>query len=119
MVDIHINSVVVSDEEIAAMSDRLLAFIFPQEPTRDDEKSAFSKAVMYQIEHEKTIAEKAGSYTIPEGVTSFSIGDFSMTLDKDAVGYQLTRKTICPKAYGLLLRSGLLYRGFGGTCGCQ
>lgn len=119
MIDVHIANLVVSDDEVADMSDRLLAFIFPNEPKGCEEAAAFSNAVRYQIEHEKTIAEQIGSDKIPDGVTAFSIGDFSMTLSEDAAGSLLTRKTICPKAYSLLLRSGLLYRGIGGACGCQ
>ena len=53
---------------------------------------------------------------VPEGTQSFSIGDFSMTFNKDFLEGRLTRKTICPAAYGLLLRSGLLYRGVEGRC---
>ena len=51
---------------------------------------------------------------IPEGVKSFRIGEFEMDV-KD--GKSLTGGKICPEAYGLLLRHGLLYRGVEGRRG--
>ena len=34
-----------------------------------------------------------------------------MSFDTGAMGNQLTKKTVCPAAYGVLLREGLLYKG--------
>ncbi len=88
----------------------MLAFIMPNEPKTDEEKVAFEKAVVYQIEHEKTLEEQLGNEALPQGITSFTIGHFSATLDSSYQPY-LTRKNICPFAYSVLLRAGLLYHG--------
>lgn len=93
------------------MSELMLAFIMPNEPKTDDEKAAFEKAVVYQIEHEKTLEEQLGNETLPQGITSFAIGHFSATLDSSYQQPYLTRKNICPFAYSALLRAGLLYHG--------
>lgn len=93
------------------MEQRMLAFIFPNHPRTAREKEVFAKAVRYQIDHEKTLADSNSEVgSLPHGVESFQIGDFSMTFDGSATDH-LTRKTICPYAYGLLLREGLLYKG--------
>lgn len=88
------------------------AFIFPNRPRTAEEKEAFSNAVYFQYEHEATKAMDAQN--IPEGVESFRLGDFSMTFDKAFLTSRLTVNTICPSAYGALLRCGLLYRGVEG-----
>ena len=109
MADVHINVDEPTDDELDIMRDRMYAFIFPNEPRTDVEREAFDKAIKYQIAHEKTLASEFAELgvlqALPDGVSSFSIGDGlkkSVTLDKN---------TICPYAYGVLLRAGLLYKG--------
>lgn len=110
MADVHIK-MPITDGEMEMMRDKMHAFIFPNNPTSESQIAAFEKACTYQIEHEKTIAAQCGDNAIPQGTESFQIGDFSMSFDTDAMGGVLTKKTICPAAYGVLLREGLLYRG--------
>lgn len=106
--------------ETEGMEERIRAFIFPNVPRTPDEVEAFNKAVQHQIEHEKAIVESMDieDVNLPNGVSSFHIGNFSMSFADD--GYRnsavLTKETICPVAYGILLRSGLLYRGVDGGC---
>ncbi len=123
MADVHIAVDTPTDEEVEMMSERMMAYIFPNELITDAHRTAFDKAVQYQIAHEKTIAAHASDLgvleALPDGVSSFTIGTFSMDFDG---GYRksvsLDRSTICPYAYGVLLRAGLLYRGVLGGCGC-
>lgn len=115
MIDLHAQSIPVDSHMVDLVRDKVLAFIFPNNPRTDSDTEAFEKAVLYQYEHEMTQAIKT-SDEIPDGVQSFSIGDFHMSFDKDWLETRLTRKTICPAAYGVLLRQGLLYRGVEGRC---
>lgn len=110
MLDVHI-STLPSEKERVAMEMRVLAFIFPNKPRTPEECAAFAQAVEIQIIHEKSILAQIGGSDIPAGVKSFSIGDFSMTFEDGAFSSPLTRKSICPTAYGLLLKSGMLYKG--------
>ena len=111
MTDIHKQLPEPAEMEKEIMQQRLLAFIFPNHPKTEREQEVFAKAVRYQIDHEKTQADSNSEVvSIPNGVESFQIGDFSMSFDGNATDH-LTRKTICPCAYGLLLREGLLYKG--------
>lgn len=96
-------------EEMDMMADRMRYFIFPNEAKTDEEIDAFNKACAYQIAHEKALSAAYGD--MPDGVTSFKIGDFSMNFDANANRSMLTRRTICEAAYSVLLRAGLLYRG--------
>lgn len=114
MPDIHGVFDAPNKYEIAQMEPRIKAFMFPSIPRRDYEVEAFHKAVVEQIIHEKTIAEKMQQQSIPPGVKSFEIGDFSMSFEDGAFDTRITRKTICPTAYGILLEAGLLYRGVEG-----
>lgn len=114
VIDQHDITLPVVEEAVQLVRDKLLAFIFPNSPVTQSDQTAFEKAVMYQYFHDATAAAKAQD--VPEGAQSFSIGDFSMSFDKDWIGTRLTRKTICPSAYGVLLRQGLLYRGVEGRC---
>ena len=107
-----------NDREYQAMVPRMKAFIFPSIPRADFEVEAFNKAVLYQIEHEHKQAEIISGQVIPSGVRSFNIGEFSMSFDDGAFDQRLTRKTICPTAYGILLEAGLLYRGVEGRLPC-
>lgn len=114
MPDIHGVFNAPTTEEIAMMEPRIKAFIFPSIPVLDFEIEAFNKAVRYQIDHEKTIAQKLNNQAIPEGVKSFSIGDFSMSFEDGSFSSRLTKRTICPTAYGVLLEAGLMYKGVEG-----
>ncbi|MBR6861179.1 MAG: hypothetical protein IKM73_07660 [Acidaminococcaceae bacterium] len=114
MADVHTWTGTATEEETAMMVDQMKLFIFPNEARTDDEIEAFNKAVAYQIAHEHSLHEQQGD--IPSGVNSFKIGDFSMSFEEGVNGIGLTRKTICPAAYSVLLLAGLLYRGLEGRC---
>lgn len=98
----------LTEEEVERMTEIMKLFIFPNEAETDAQQEAFDKAVEYQLIHEKSLAETLGQ--IPDGASSFRIGDFSMTFGDGVNSSGLTRKTICPAAYSLLLRNGLLGR---------
>lgn len=116
MSDRHDAVRVTNQRLMQELRDQMYAIIFPNTPRTDDEKDAFERAITYQYQHMESKAEKMSE--IPDGVKSFSIGEFSMTFEDGMRGNRLTMKTLCPSAYGLLLRAGLLYRGVGGGCGC-
>lgn len=111
MADVHIVCPAPTEEELEMMRDKIRAFIFPNNPSRSSQIEAFEKACVYQIAHEKTVAAQCGDNEIPQGTESFRIGEFEMSFDTGAMGNQLTKKTVCPAAYGVLLREGLLYKG--------
>lgn len=111
MADVHIVCPAPTEVELEMMRDKVRAFIFPNEPRLPSQVEAFEKACTYQIAHEKTIAAQCGDNAIPQGTTSFRIGEFEMSFDTSEMGNALTKKTICPAAYGVLLREGLLYKG--------
>ena len=113
MIDIHDTTIPLDDGTVQLVREKMYAFIFPNVPANEAETEVFEQAVQYQYFHDMTIAQKS-SDQIPEGVSSFSIGNFSMSFEKDWLEKRLTQKTICPSAYGLLLRNGLLYRGVEG-----
>lgn len=93
------------------MREMILAFIIPNTPRTEEEHKAVEKAIEYQIAHEKTMISHIGTDALPQGTESFTIGDFSMSFSEDAASGALTRKTICPHAYSVLLNAGLLYKG--------
>lgn len=91
---------------LSECEDRMLAYIVPNSPVTDAQKTAFANAVFAQL-----IYENSGSQSsIPPSATQFKIGDFSMKLDGTYSG-TLSRRTISPAAYSYLLNTGLLYRG--------
>lgn len=104
--------------EVSAMEPRIRAFIFPSVPRTEDEIEAFNRAVVFQIDHEKTIAASLGNQQIPDGTKSFEIGHFSMTFEDGAFEGRLTKRNICPTAYGILLEAGLMYKGVEGRLPC-
>ena len=125
MADVHGVFDDPTEEEIEMMGERISAYIFPNVPRTASERIAFNKAVLYQIAHEKTLAQTLGEElaALPDGTTSFNIGTFSMSFGSDGYknGAVLTKETICPYAYSVLLREGLLYKGVigcGGACQC-
>ncbi len=113
MYDSHVEAPSPDDYQLELMQERLYGFIFPNVPQTDEEKEAFDKAVYYQYEHDYSIMQRL-SEDIPEGVTSFRIGDFQMAFKDGVLDSRLTKQNICPSAYALLLRHGLLYRGVEG-----
>lgn len=110
-----------SAEERALMESRMLTFIFPNTPRTEEEQAAFDKAVYLQIVYEKNLAERMGNADLPVGTKSFSIGKFSMSFEDGTFSSLLTKRSICPGAYGILLHAGLLYKGVerGGWCCCN
>lgn len=114
MSDRHTWTGTPTEEETERMEERIRLFIFPNEVETTEQQTAFDKAVAWQIVHEKSAEMETD---IPSGVKGFRIGDFSMDFGGDGYnGSGLTRKTICPAAYSVLLRNGLLYRGLEGRC---
>lgn len=113
MYDSHVDTPAPSEYQLELMRERMYAFIFPNVPQTDGEKEAFEKAVEWQYEHDYSIMQRLNE-DIPEGVKSFKIGDFQMAFKDGVLEYRLTRQNVCPSAYGLLLRTGLLYRGVEG-----
>lgn len=113
MIDIHNPSLPVpGDAELKLYREKMYAFIFPNSPVTEEETQAFEGAVLCQYEHDMTLAKNR--HEVPEGVQSFTLGDFSMSFKDDFWDARLNMKNICPSAYGLLLRHGLLYRGVEG-----
>lgn len=118
MPDIHGTFEAPTIEEIALMEPRIKAFIFPSIPRQQFEIEAFHQAVLHQIQHEKTLAAQMQGQALPDGTKSFSIGNFSMSFEDGSFSGKLTRKSICPTAYGVLLEAGLLYKGVEGRLPC-
>ena len=114
MNDHHMEGAEPGAAELEAMKERLYAFCFPNVPHTADEQAAFEQAARLQYAHEETA--RAALEGMPESVTEFRIGDFQMHFG-DSEGGGLTARTVCPAAYGLLLRHGLLYRGAEGRRG--
>lgn len=109
MADLHSWTGTATQSETALMEEQVRLFIFPNKAKTDAEVTAFNQAVAFQIAHEKSRQDQYGQ--IPDGVTSFKIGDFSMTFGEGSNKSGLTQANICPAAYSVLLRAGLLYRG--------
>lgn len=114
MPDLHSVCDAPTEQELEQMDARMRAYIFPNVPQTQEEKFAFHKALVFQIAHEKTLAEKMPGTDMPAGTTGFSIGDFSMSFADSAFDGRLTQRTICPSARGALLIAGLLYKGVEG-----
>ena len=94
----------VTGMELERARDKLLNFIFPNEP-RGSAFEAFERAVIAQAEWEKRTEEKLDG--LPPPVTGLRVGNFSATM-KPRTGWELA-----PEARGILLRAGLLYKGVG------
>jgi hypothetical protein len=114
MADQHTWEGTPTEAETELMAERMRLFIFPNQPDTEEQVEAFNKAVAWQIAHEKSRQESFDQ--IPDGVEGFKIGDFSMDFEEGVNSSGLTRKTICPAAYSVLLRAELLYRGLEGRC---
>lgn len=99
------------DEEenlLDPMREKMYGLCFPNVPRTLMEQEAFEQAVRLQYDYEQQ------NPAPPPGAKGFKIGEFEMTLD----GRGGAAGTLCPAAYGLLLRSGLLYRGVEGRRTC-
>lgn len=97
------NTSAVNLTDVERARDKLYAVIFPNSPVTPSEIRAFERACLYQAEYDQ---EKAEAFDgLPEEVQSFRIGNFSASLG------QRTGMEVDPRAYGILLREGLLYKG--------
>lgn len=96
----------VTGRELELAQERLLNHIFPREPVSGEEKEAFERAVIAQAEWEKKLADSTGE--LPGRVTAVKIGNFSASV-QPRTGFEMA-----PEARGILLRSGLLYKGVEG-----
>lgn len=114
MIDLHNTELPINPDVLQRIQDKMTAYIFPNIVRNESEQNAFDKACMYQYYHEATQAEKMKD--IPDGAVAFKIGDFSMNFDQGWLTSEINRKNICPAAYAVLLRQGLLYRGVEGRC---
>ena len=115
MIDKHRDDIEPMSEAMRELyRERMYAFCFPNVPRTQEEQTAFDAAVENQYYHEASASMQSDASALPEGVTSYSVGDFHLTWEKGSNTTRLTRATICPGAYGLLLRHGLLYRGVEG-----
>ena len=118
MPEFHSEAKKPTKDELISMRARMNAFIFPNVPVTEPEKRAFEHAVKLQIEHERRQLKALHGNEMPDGVTQFTIGHFTMAFEQGAISSKLTRKTICDAAYGELLTAGLLYRGVERDRGC-
>ena len=89
---------------VAGVRERLTAYLLPRRAESAAELAAFERAVAAQVEYE----QRAGLGDVPEGVKSFSIGDFSATLGEGGQGAGYTRETLSPVAWSILKNAGLI-----------
>ena len=92
------------DRDLRRVHTRLLGIIFPNTPVTRQERRAFLAACRAQLEYEKELELPR----LPAGLQAFEIGHFRAELDGKGTGGV---RGLCPEAYALLLRAGLLYRG--------
>jgi hypothetical protein len=97
-------------DQLTAYTQRILAFIIPRIPITTAENDTVRAAAVLQFQHEKSADAALDGTRLPDNVTAFKLGDFSMNFN-GSTGGPLTSKTICPTAYATLLNAGLLYRG--------
>ena len=88
---------------------RMLAYIIPRTPCREDEIAAFCTAVYAQLEHE-TSGTNAQLAAMPEGLTGFTVNGFSAQLS-GASGSGFGAAGLSRRARAALALSGLSYRG--------
>ena len=113
MIDRHTHHDPPDAQTLSVYEEMLYAFIFPNTPTTQEEIEVFNAAVLMQYEHDASVSSEADS-GLPEGLSSYTVGDFHLAWQPGYNTRTLSRKTICPGVYGLLLRHGLLYRGVEG-----
>lgn len=89
---------------VVGVRERLTAYLLPRRAETAEEQAAFERAVAVQVEYE----QRAGLGDVPEGVQSFSIGDFSATLAGGGQGAGYTLVTLSPVAWSILKNAGLI-----------
>ena len=89
---------------VSGVRERLTAYLLPRRGESAAELAAVERAVAAQVEYE----QRAGLGDVPEGVKSFSIGDFSATLGEGGQGASYTRETLSPVAWSILKNAGLI-----------
>ncbi len=107
--DVHAPDVRPGEEDVERARLFLESFMFPNRAQTRQEKDVLLQAARYQAAHELTLAREMP--VLPGHVRSFQIGHFQMSMDPAERG---SREDVCPSAYALLLREGLLYRGVEG-----
>ena len=83
--------------------ERLKAYIAPRYPHCVAQATAFDAAVDAQVEY-----EAAQALDMPAGVRSFSIGNYSVTLDGQGTGGTYSRASLAPGVWAILGNAGLL-----------
>ena len=104
--DVHARDLNVTEGDVLRAEIFLTGKMFPNSPVTEREKEVLQKAARLQAEHDVTQARDMPS--LPSPVKSFQLGHFQMELQVDT---RALRGDMCPLAYALLLREGLLYRG--------
>ena len=111
MTDFHSPDVPMpTDTDLERVRERMRSFIFPNRASNEEEEAAFEQAVIWQYEHDATAA--AAMEDLPPNVSRYTADHFTVEFREAAS----MRANICPAAYSLLLRKGLLYRGLEGRC---
>ena len=100
-------NVIVSDELLEQVAERLKAYIHPNTIQTAEQEEAFDTAVEYQAEYEASHAEALEA--AQRGVQSFSVGNYSETYFTRHTG-EYTASTLCPASYAVLFNAGLLRR---------
>ncbi|MBR1684055.1 MAG: hypothetical protein IJ708_02875 [Clostridia bacterium] len=106
--DVHKEGLELTEGAMERASLRLEAYMFPNRAVTEQEKAVFARAARLQAEHEASV--QSDFPALPSEVSGFQIGHFQASLREGMQG----RDSLCPLAYGLLLREGLLYRGIEG-----
>lgn len=112
MIDRHTESGTPDSMAHEMMLARIQEFIFPNVANTTEQQAAIEKAVTYQWQHEETVFNALDGKVIPENVSGFKAGEFSMSFTDKGNG-RLTRDTMCPAAYACLFNAGLCYKGVG------
>ena len=107
--DVHAQDLEIRPEDLERAQLVLESYMFPNTAQTEREKDVLRRASRYQAAHDLTLARETPN--LPADVRSFQIGHFQMTMEP---GARTQRAALCPSAYALLLREGLLYRGVEG-----
>ena len=84
------------------VAERLRAYTHPNVADTEEKMTAFEDAVDAQLAYES-------AREMPAGVKSFSVGNYSVTLEQSAGGAD-GQGTLCPAAWAILFNAGLLHR---------
>lgn len=84
---------------------RLTAYIHPKKAISAAQKEAFEKAVSIQAAYEE--ASEADDSTLPSGIDSVSIGDFTVSAAAKGAS-EYTRDNLHPAAWALLYNAKLI-----------